>query len=172
MQSKKIVSPTVRLIFGIIFIIVSVLSFFQSVAVLTAYTIGNNESAAGSGAFGMVAAILMLTLGIIFIVTRKNNSKGVKIAGYIIGILAALLAFGAVSDFSDMGIYGTLLIIGTVFCNWPLSREKINKPENNIKNTNSAKSATDEIAKLKNLLDDGAITEEEYNNQKKKLLNL
>lgn len=172
MSNKKIVSPTVRLVFGIIFIIVSVIVFFQSLAVATAYSIGNDSTGTTSGGIGVLVAILMLIIGIISIVTRKNNSKGIKITGYVLGIFAALSAFGATSGFSDMGIYGAFLLVGTFFCNWPLSTAKIDPKVTTTKINNNNISTTDEIAKLKSLLDDGAITQEEYDKQKEKLLNL
>jgi len=170
MQSKKIVNPTMRLIFGIIFIVVSVIVAFQSLAVMAAFSLASNDAASGDGAAGIVVALLMLILGIVFIVTRKNVTRGVKITGYIIGFIGAILAIGGSDYFSDLMIYGTLLLVGTVLCNLNLSKVK---EDNSSKQTDKKSvSNTDEILKFKELLDSGAITQEEFDKQKKRLLDL
>lgn len=48
---------------------------------------------------------------------------------------------------------------------WAFTKKTIAEPQNNISNA-------DEIAKFKNLLDSGVITEEEFENKKQELLNL
>ena len=53
-----------------------------------------------------------------------------------------------------------------------LIMNKINEIKNNQANTNNNVSVADELKKFKELLDMGAITEEEYNKKNKELFNL
>lgn len=170
---RSIVSPTIRLIFGIIFIVVAAIALFQSFAVMTAYSIGGYSEGSASGAAGILVSLLMLVLGIIFIATRKNNSKGLKTAIYIIGALSAMMAFGISSAFSDMSIYGILIIAGAILCNLPLSTETIeDSTDHNNEDIEQSVSSADEIIKLKKLLDDGTITQEEFDAKKKQILGI
>lgn len=50
--------------------------------------------------------------------------------------------------------------------------EKFKNVPNQVEETNSSLDVTEEIRKYKGLLDDGIITEEEFNNKKAELLNL
>lgn len=171
---NKSVNPTVRLVFGIIFIVVAVFALFQSLTVSAAYSLANSEDGTTAGAAGLVFSILMLVIGIIFIAARKNNSRGFKTATYIMCVIGFLLALGAMDEFSDMIIYAILLVAGVFFSN---RTTRIKDSNNNNKpqmpNINSSNNdSTDEILKFKKLLDEGAITQEEFDAKKKELLNL
>lgn len=170
MNTNKVASPTARLIFGIIFIVLSVFSLFQSLGVMAAFSIASYEEGASSGALGIIVSIMMLVLGIILVSARKNDSKGITITIYIIGILAAVFAFLASAEFTDMSIYAVALLAGTFFSALKLSKTKNIKTNNTVKKEQP--SPTDELTKFKKLLDDGVITQEEFDKQKKKILDL
>ncbi|EQE00563.1 short C-terminal domain protein [Clostridioides difficile CD9] len=77
-------------------------------------------------------------------------------------------------EFSDMIIYAILLVAGVFFSNRTTrikDSTNNNKPQTyNINSSNN--DSTDEILKFKKLLDEGAITQEEFDAKKKELLNL
>lgn len=60
---------------------------------------------------------------------------------------------------------GWTIIAWVIALVWAFTRKTIVVPQKNLSNA-------DEIAKFKNLLDEGIITEEEFENKKKELLNL
>jgi hypothetical protein len=176
-KKNKVVSPTIRLIFGIIFIVMSVIALFQSMAVSAAYSLASDSDGTSSGAAGLVVAILMMVVGIIFIAARKNNARGIKTSTYIMCAISLFLAVSAIDSFSDMGIYAVLMLVGVI---WGNMATKI-QPENNTSEqalnkqtleSTAKSSTTDEIMKFKKLLDDGAITQEEFDAKKKELLNI
>lgn len=170
MIKKRSVSPTVRLILGIIFVVISVMAIFQSLAVSAAFSLTEDRDGVDSGSYGVVAAILMLIIGIIFLTTRKNNSRAIKISTWVMGVIAIFLAIVASDKFGDMGIYAIFILVGVIWGN--LTFKIKNKKLTELSPTEKVKLSTEEIVKFKKLLDDGAITQEEFDAKKKKLLNL
>lgn len=171
-------NKTLRIIFGIISIILGVVVLFQSLAVSAAYSLANDSAGSSAGAAGLIIALLMVVNGIIFLVTSKKISTGIKITGYILGIFSLLLCFSAASNFSDLYIYAVYIICATVFGNWEkktlVQNDDTSTPDKkSVESVTSKKTDTaDEIAKYKQLLDDGVITQEEFDAKKKQLLGL
>mgnify|MGYP000860615857 FL=1 len=102
-----------KLVFGIICCVLFVLVSFQSCAAGVANSLADNGEISGSA--GLFLAILMLTGGIVMIVTRNSQQPGGSIACAIIYILAALLGFTNAGSYSDLNVWaGLCLILGIV----------------------------------------------------------
>ena len=111
-----------KLVAGILSIILFVLVAFQSCAAGLANSLSENGQLSGSA--GLVVAILMLTGGIVSIVTRKSKKKGGSIALVILFGLAALLALTMHGDFSDLIIWGWWCLINAALAFLSLFRKK------------------------------------------------
>ncbi len=95
--------------------------------------------------------LILLILGMIFIFPVWGYNEGSKRSiGAVGGLLLGLF----------LGIFGIIIIYCT---------PKIDKQT--FYNFNNSSSAADQLLKYKQLLDNGAITEAEYNIQKAKILN-
>lgn len=72
------------------------------------------ESGQVSGSAGLVVSICMLCGGIVSIVSRKNNSKGTKIALIILFGSATLTGFVLAGNYSDLYIWSFWCLINTI----------------------------------------------------------
>lgn len=101
---------TTKLVLGILTIIISCFVLFQSCAAGVANTLEENGESSGSG--GAFVAFLMLAGAITMISGRKSTGKGPSIAGVVIFLIAALIAFtSAGSVFKDLIVWGVLCLI-------------------------------------------------------------
>ena len=91
-----------KLVSGILSIIMSVFVTFQSSIAGLGNALAENGEVSGSA--GLMVAILMLTGGIVSIVTRKGG-KGGAIALVIIFGLAALLGVSNAGSYADLNIW-------------------------------------------------------------------
>ncbi|ERL66388.1 hypothetical protein L248_0067 [Schleiferilactobacillus shenzhenensis LY-73] len=105
---------------GILQIVISMFILFQSCAVGVGHAIENNTKDAG-GTAGVMAAILFLATGIVYIATRKSVKLGGDIAGLVMMAITWIFAISNAHDYADLQIWGWLaLIIGVGFFVWHL----------------------------------------------------
>lgn len=102
---------TWKLVSGIISTVLSVFVVFQSMMAGLANAL--EESGQSSGSAGLVVSICMLCGGIVSIVSRKNNSKGTKIALILFG-LATFTGFVLAGNYSDLYIWSFWCLINAV----------------------------------------------------------
>lgn len=101
-----------KLVAGILSIVLFILVAFQSCAAGVANALEDNGGTSGSA--GIIVAILLLTGGIVSIVTRKSTGKGGNIALIIIFGLAALIGFAGHGNYSDLVIWAGWCLINAV----------------------------------------------------------
>ena len=101
-----------KLVAGILSIVLFILVAFQSCAAGVANALEDNGGSSGSA--GIIVAILLLTGGIVSIVTRKSTGKGGNIALIIIFGLAALIGFAGHGNYSDLVIWAGWCLINAV----------------------------------------------------------
>ena len=102
---------------------------------------------------------------------------GIGIRGIVVGIACIIISQTITfteektkNIFLYLGIIA--LIIGGIFISLNISKQNsdISNSRPSINNKATTQTAADELLKLKNLLDQSAITQQEYDDQKKKLL--
>lgn len=171
-MNEQNANKTVKLVFGIIFIIIAVFLFIQAMTVSAAYALGGSSNGVSSGAGGIVTSLLMIVLGIIFLATQKKITKGIKITTWVLAAIAILICIGGADGFEDLYLYAIFIFLGTFFSNRPTKNNVQTSKTSNTKTvTNPSSNTADEIVKLKKLMDDGVITKEEFEAKKKQLLN-
>jgi hypothetical protein len=101
-----------KLVSGILSIVFFIFVAFQSCA---AGVVNALEDQGGiSGASGIIVAILLLTGGIVSIVTRNSTGKGGNIALIVLFGLAALIGFAGHGVYSDLVIWSCWCLINAV----------------------------------------------------------
>ncbi len=171
-SSKSIALAVTAIISGIVLLVMAVLWFFQSLKEL----FGNKKTAYVK--LGITATALIAFFGSIAILTNMWTDYMQGIMGYY-----------AKTDTIIIGILGVLVCVGYVCINQPAIKNKIaekahalfekrEKVDTNAVNTQnsvetlSEKAKIDALIEYKKLLDNGLITEEEYQMKKEELLNL
>lgn len=176
-----------RLIAGIALILVAAYTIYlgitySSMGVQSGYgeltSLGGDLAILGSG--NLIAGIILVSTSYMF---PKKWIDYIVIALSCFSGTLCLVEFPQ-SEFTN-GFHWALLIICIVsllvaipwskngYPNMPYQSTSSNSPQMKTKNnTNNSYDYTEEIAKLKNLLDDNAITQEEYDAKKKQLLDL
>lgn len=101
-----------KLVSGILSMILFVLVAFQSCAAGVSNALEENGEISGSA--GILVAILMLTGGIVSVVTRKSSKKGGNIALIILFGLAALIGFTNYGSYSDLAIWSGWCLINAI----------------------------------------------------------
>lgn len=113
---------TWKLVSGILSICLSVFVSFQSMMAGLANAMeANNES---SGSAGLIVSICMLCGGIISIISRKNNSKGINIALILLFGLASLIGFVLAGSFSDLYIWSSWCFINMLLAILSIKQKK------------------------------------------------
>lgn len=113
-----------KLVVGILQILIAVVILVQSCAVGASHALENNTSDAG-GTVGVLAAILFLATGIVYIATRKSEKLGGDIAGLVMMLITWILGITNAHDYGDLQIWGWLaFIIGVGFFLWHLIANK------------------------------------------------
>lgn len=113
-----------KLVVGILQILIAVIILVQSCAVGASHAMEDKTSDFG-GTFGIIAAVLFLTTGIVYIATRKSEKLGGDIAGLIMMLITWIFAITNAHDYSDLQIWGWLaFIIGVGFFAWHLIANK------------------------------------------------
>ncbi len=102
---------TWKLVSGILSAVLFVVVTFQSCAVGISNTLEENGESSGAG--GVMLAVLMLTGGIISIVTRKGG-KGGNIAMIVLFGLASLTGFTLAGSYSDLYIWSVWCAINAI----------------------------------------------------------
>ncbi|KRM91464.1 SHOCT domain-containing protein [Liquorilactobacillus cacaonum] len=182
-----------RLIAGILLFVFAIIAWQESYRVVAyAGTLYIPKSAQGAGGTGLILSILAGIIGIIYSVTcNKRPLKWLEWAICIVAIIITLLASTeSTKYYPDLNLFRWSFIILVAlglplkkgFKNMPFE-EKINNnssyattkpPVNNTSESISSekKSNLNDLRDLKKLLDDGIITNEEFDAKKKQILNL
>ena len=113
---------TFKLVAGILCIVLSAFVIFQSCAAGLFNTL--SESGEVSGTAGTIAAIMLLTGGIIMIATRNKEGKGGSIAAVVVFLIGALVGFSMTGSYSDLKIWSGLMVILAVINLIPLFTKK------------------------------------------------
>lgn len=103
---------TWKLVSGILSMVLFVLVSFQSCVAGLGNAISENGESSGSG--GILLAILMLSGGIVSVVTRKSEGKGGNIALIVLFGLASLFGFTMAGSFSDLNIWAGWCLINVI----------------------------------------------------------
>ena len=101
-----------KLVSGIISIASVLIILVQSCATGIVNSMEGNSDVGGTA--GIIVAILMLTLGIVSIVTRKSLGKGGNVAIIILSLLIAFFGFGNAEVYTDLMIWSGWAIICAV----------------------------------------------------------
>lgn len=101
-----------KLVSGILSIVLFVLVSLQSCAAGLSNTLAENGEVSGSA--GLLVAILMLTGGIVSIVTRKSKKNGGNIALVVLFGLAALVGFCNYGSYSDLAVWSGWCLLNAV----------------------------------------------------------
>lgn len=101
-----------KLVSGILSIVLFVFVTFQSCAAGLSNALAENGESSGSG--GIIVAILMLSGGIVSIVTRKSDKKGGNIALIVLFGIAALVGFALAGSFTDLNVWAGWCLINAI----------------------------------------------------------
>lgn len=124
-MNKKNVPSTGRLVTGIILIVISVFSLFQScsVGILSAFA-GNSSSDA---VIGLFTSFVMMIIGIVSVVTR--NSKSIKIPLVLASVLCIygiIVVYIYAGEFGDLKVYGWVMIISSIVYTYNFNKMRRN----------------------------------------------
>lgn len=111
-----------RLVAGILSIVLFMVVTFQSCAAGMVNVMEDNGGTSGTA--GIIVAILMLTGGIVSIVSRSGKGKGGSIALLIIFGLAALIGFAGHGNYSDLVVWAAWCAINAVLALISLFKKK------------------------------------------------
>lgn len=103
---------TWKLVSGILSIVLFTFVSFQSCAAGMSNALEENGELSGTA--GLLVAILLLTGGIVSIVTRKSSGKGGNIALIILYGFGALIGFAGHGSYSDLVIWAGWCLINAV----------------------------------------------------------
>lgn len=104
---------TAKLVTGILCMVLTILVMFQSCAAGIGNAIAENGEVSGSA--GFLVAVLMLTGGIVQVVTRNSEKKGGSIGALVVFVLAALIGFANAGSYGDLYIWSAwCLILGVL----------------------------------------------------------
>ena len=103
---------TWKLVAGILSMVLFMVVVFQSCAVGVSNALESSSDVSGST--GILVAILMLTGGIVSVVTRKSDSRGGNIALIVLFGLAALFGFTDNGKFTDLVVWASWCLINAV----------------------------------------------------------
>ena len=103
---------TWKLVSGILSIVLFIFVSFQSCAAGMSNALEDNGELSGTA--GLLVAILLLTGGIVSIVTRKSSGKGGNIALIILYGLGATIGFAGHGSYSDLVIWAGWCLINAV----------------------------------------------------------
>ena len=163
-------------------------SFFMQNVVRTYYYSGNMVSDVEPNGYGIPLLTLIIPLGLTFslvsLLFSFFSKKGLYLSGCIVNIhVAPLVVIGIIcSAISlDIGANKAASIVSTVFCGISfvltivttilgfvyLRRLSDNTSDNNL----SIDKMYDELKRIKELLDNGVITQAEFDELKKKIMN-
>lgn len=166
-----------RLIPGIIMLVLGLYIAYCGVeasVIGTKYGVGR---AVALGGDNIILGLGGIVPGIIFICTSKNMPR--KWIDYFAAVFGAICLLIVLTEYPRFGagpinwIIFVIISVSLIYAlpwskkgyknyHYPISDEQPHLTANNL----------EEIKTLKSLLDDGAITQEEYNKKKKQLLNL
>lgn len=159
-------------VFGILSIVIGAFALMQSMAFAGLMSIASDETSSGQGVLGFIAAALFLTGGIMMLAQRSKTHHHISIWVVMgIGVLLALLA--GTGAFSDMLIYAVVMLGFTLGALLGSGAKKVATATQATTATQPAQPQKDNYQTLlewKKLLDDGVITQDEYNQKKKELL--
>ena len=113
---------TFKLVAGILCIILSTFVVFQSCA--AGLYNAMSESGEVSGTAGTIAAVMLLSGGIVMIATQKSEGKGGSIAAAVVFIIGALVGFTNAGSYSDLKIWSGLMAVLAVINLVPLFVKK------------------------------------------------
>ena len=103
---------TWKLVAGILSMVIFIMVEFQSCAAGIVNSLG--ETGEVSGSIGFLCGILILTGGIISVVTRNSTKKGGNVALIVIFGLAALMGFAGHGNYSDLVIWSVWALINAI----------------------------------------------------------
>lgn len=119
-----------KLVLGILSMIIFIVVTFQSCAVGLSNAIDNNTKDLSASA-GIALAVLMLTGGIVSVVTRKSKKNGGNIALIILFGLAAMIGLTNLGKFEDLIVWSIWCLFNVVIAIISLIINKnINKNNN------------------------------------------
>lgn len=184
MQKWGYCVKTTKLVMGILSIIFSCFIMFQSCAAGASNALkGSKEK---SGSVGLLVAILLLTGAIIMIATR-NGGKGSSVACVILFLLGAIIGFPNAGTYKDLKIWAVYCIVLAMinlisvltYKEKKSAKKRVNEISltqksitQNQQSMSSAKNASEELQQYKKMLDDGLITEEDFEVVKKQILDI
>lgn len=174
-------NSTRRLIAGILLIVGAALLIIQSLGVFGAYAMGSISPGITAGFWGLLLAAAMIVQGIYYIKTKcAYKNKDFEWAWFwVYGILAIIiLGSNAPRYFSDLGNVWPIVVIILWILGYRWGQDQKDLIDNQKSNDKvqpqvaktTKQDAADEIMKYKRLLDANAITQEEYDEIKSKIL--
>ncbi len=103
---------------------------------------------------------------------RVRPSKGQSIIGMIVGIVFVIIGISNISIFGAFGVLWTLIAIAITISHGynAFSEKGISTYQMDIETDDTGKDFDKKIRQLKALMDDGLITEEEYNIKRKEII--
>lgn len=161
-----------RLVSGILLLVMVLFDLFMTFGYFTAYSVEGGVLNALSGTRYLFFGIWAIILGIIYIVTCKRRPvKWQEITLQVVTIVLMLLTYSSIA----VGKPDNAIFLWTEFIHIVL--QVIGAPGKNgfkeypyvVTVTGNDSQAIDKLAKLKKLLDSGAITQEEFDQEKKKI---
>lgn len=117
-----------KLVLGILSMIIFIVVTFQSCAVGLSNAIDNNTKDL-SASVGIALAVLMLTGGIVSVVTRKSKKNGGNIALIILFGLAAMIGLTNLGKFEDLIVWSIWCLFNVVIAIISLIINKNNNKE-------------------------------------------
>lgn len=171
LTKRRLIPGIVMLIFGL----------YIAYCGVNASVIGSRlgvERAVALGGDDVFLGLAGIVSGIVLICTHKKMPK--RWVDYTIAIFSAICFIICLTEFPRFGAgplnwVTFIVILACLIYALPWSKDgykNYHYPNSNAKLNASAESNLEDIEKLKKLLDNGAITQDEYNKKKKQLLNL
>lgn len=100
---------TAKLVTGILCMVFTIMVLFQSCAAGIVDAI--EDSGGTSGAGGALVGFLMLSGGIVQVVTRNSVKNGGSVSAVIIFFLAALIGFSNAGTYADLNIWSAWCVV-------------------------------------------------------------
>lgn len=175
-----------RVIVGALQLLLAFFIYDEAESASRLYAFANSDSGSMAAASGIMLAAACAVTGLIFIITNKQNKRWIYWTISIITAVMFLISLTSASSyFKDLTVFAWAYIILSAIGVFRFGKQKPTnesgsdvpaEPDESENNKNgqqsSSSDSSDELRNLKKLLDEGVITQDEFDAKKKQLLGI